>query len=140
MSFKNCRGFDIRVKTHWHSSLSVTDNLKLILDQNHYCSCLMYGSTTATQEKHVMERPIIADSNGFIYYQSDLMQEGSHYVVKTLDEYQREQHLLQLKPPSLYQPIIIDDRGGAFMYTQPPHSRLYPDPRATVYPQYLQAL
>lgn len=36
---------------------------------------------------HYMEQPVIVDREGFIYYQEDLFQEGSHYVIKTMDEY-----------------------------------------------------
>lgn len=32
VSFKNCLGFEIKVKTFWYSCLSVNDNLKVILD------------------------------------------------------------------------------------------------------------
>ena len=35
-----------------------------------------------------MEKPIIVDMNGFIYYQEDLFSEGVHYMIKTIGEYQ----------------------------------------------------
>ena len=39
VSFNNCLGFEMKVKTFWHAGLSVHDNLQMILNQNHYCIC-----------------------------------------------------------------------------------------------------
>ena len=39
IAFKNCRGIDIKVKTFWHATNNTEENLKLILEQSHYCMC-----------------------------------------------------------------------------------------------------
>ena len=39
VSFKNCQGFEMKVKTFWHPHVSVDDNIGMILDSNHFCRC-----------------------------------------------------------------------------------------------------
>ena len=41
-----------------------------------------------TQPPHSMERPIILDTNGYIYNQPDLLTENGHFSIKTFEDYQ----------------------------------------------------
>ena len=89
VSFRNCHGFHIRAKTFWRNNTSVRDNLRLILEHNHYCQCVQFAS--GGKGGHVLERPVITDANGYIYYEEELVKQGEQYTIKSMDEYLSDQ-------------------------------------------------
>lgn len=44
-----------------------------------------------TNALHTIENPILMDEIGYLYYQEDLINEGGRYLIKSMEEYQREQ-------------------------------------------------
>ncbi|CDW87147.1 UNKNOWN [Stylonychia lemnae] len=77
------------VRTYWHAFLSVLDNIKVILQTNHYCQCVQFGDS---EFEHILDKPLIFDADGYIYYQEDLVHEHSHFTIKSIGEHYLEQH------------------------------------------------
>ena len=90
VSFTNCQGYLIQVKTFWYLCLPLQDNLRLVLDTNHFCQCVQFAAQK-TVNKHVMDKPLIMDSEGYLYYHEELVTENQHYVVKSMDQFFLEQ-------------------------------------------------